>query len=124
MEQSNKKQIKGHLTSFERDKITILQSEGLSIRKIASILDRSPSTISREFNRKEAVYFRDKYIGSQTHINVIKKWKNTHNRERISNHPFSRSIKRYIKDNLKLGYSPQIISGRLKVKWTYQKILS
>lgn len=36
-----------HLTSGERDKITILQGEGLSIRKIALELGRSPSTISR-----------------------------------------------------------------------------
>ena len=43
-----------HLTSAERDKITILQGEGLSIRKIAKELGRSPSTISRELNRPEA----------------------------------------------------------------------
>ena len=42
-----------HLTSIERDKITILQGEGLSIRKIAKELGRSPSTISRELNRPE-----------------------------------------------------------------------
>ena len=46
-----------HLTSAERDKITILhQGEGLSIRKIAKELGRSPSTISRELNRPEALY--------------------------------------------------------------------
>ena len=39
--------ISKHLSSDERDKITILQGEGLSIRKIAKELDRSPSTISR-----------------------------------------------------------------------------
>jgi IS30 family transposase len=55
-----------HLSSEERDKITILQGEGLSIRKIAKELGRSPSTISRELNRENAVFFRGKYIGSQT----------------------------------------------------------
>lgn len=55
-----------HLSSSERDKITILQGEGLSIRKIAKELGRSPSTISRELNRPEAIYYRGKYIGSQT----------------------------------------------------------
>ena len=43
-----------HLSSSERDKITILHGEGLSIRKIAKELGRSPSTISRELNRPEA----------------------------------------------------------------------
>lgn len=41
-------QYNKHLSSEERDKITILQGEGLSIRKIAKELGRSPSTISRE----------------------------------------------------------------------------
>ena len=50
-----------HLSSSERDKITILQGEGLSIRKIANILGRSPSTISREFKRPNAVFYRGKY---------------------------------------------------------------
>ena len=62
-----------HLTSSERDKITILQEEGLSIRKIAKELGRSPSTISRELNRPEALYYRGKYIGSQTDIRVKNK---------------------------------------------------
>ncbi len=93
MKQSNSK---GHLTLFERDKITILQSKGLSIRKIAKELDRSPNTIWRELNRKETVYYRGNYIGSQTHINVIKKWKEKHIRERIKD----KNIKRFIKNNL------------------------
>ena len=49
-----------HLTSSELDKITILQGEGLSIRKIAKELGRSSSTISRELNRPEALYYRGK----------------------------------------------------------------
>ena len=51
-----------HLTSSELDEITILQGEGLSIRKIAKELGRSPSTISRELNRPEALYYKGKYI--------------------------------------------------------------
>ncbi|MCD7779511.1 MAG: IS30 family transposase [Candidatus Gastranaerophilales bacterium] len=116
METSNKKTIivnKGHLTSEEKDKLTILHSKGLSIRNIANILGRSPSTISRELKRKEAVFYRGNYIGSQTHINVIKKWREKHIRERIKDI----NIKRYIKEKLKYGYSPEIISGLLKTKY-------
>ena len=58
-----------------------LQGEGLSIRKIAKELGRSPSTISRELNRPEALYYRGKYIGSQTDIRVKNKWKESHKRE-------------------------------------------
>ena len=69
-----------HLTSIERDKITILQGEGLSIRKIAKELGKSPSTISRELNRSEALYYRGKYIGSQTDKRVKFNWKNSQER--------------------------------------------
>ncbi len=49
-----------HLSLEERDKITILQGEGLSIRKIAKELGRSPSTISRELNVKTTVWQKTK----------------------------------------------------------------
>ena len=110
---------KGHLTFEERNKITILQAKGLSIRKIAFELGRNPSTISRELRRKEAVYYRGIYIGSQTHINVSMIWKQNHIRERISNDKKynSKLIRKFIKDNLIYGYSPEIISGLLKTKY-------
>lgn len=67
-----------HLSSSERDRITILQGESLSIRKIAKELGRSPSTISRELKRAQAVYYRGKYIGSQTDKNVRNDWSTSH----------------------------------------------
>lgn len=101
-----------HLTSAERDKITILQGEGLSIRKIATELGRSPSTISRELNRPEALYYRGKYIGSQTDKKVRENWKKSHQRP---NHYLQlRWVQEFIKNSLKYGYSPEIISHLLK----------
>lgn len=40
-----------HFTLDERKYLQQLLAEGLSFRKIADILERSPSTISREVNR-------------------------------------------------------------------------
>ena len=40
-----------HLSIEEREKSRVLLEQGISIRAIARILGRSPSTISREFNR-------------------------------------------------------------------------
>jgi IS30 family transposase len=103
-----------HLTSIERDKITILQGEGLSIRKIAKELGRSPSTISRELNRPEALYYRGKYIGSQTDKRVKANWKKSHERQ---NHYLSlRWVQDFIKNCLKIGWSPEIISHELNDK--------
>lgn len=100
-----------HLSSAERDKITILQGEGLSIRKIAQELDRSPSTISRELKRPQAVFFRGKYIGSQTDKNVKRHWSACHkrNNEYLSMY----NVRKYIQIHLKYGYSPAIVSHLL-----------
>ena len=51
-----RRQIKGflqmnhynHLTTNERENLLFLTAKGYSIRKIATILRRSPSTVSRE----------------------------------------------------------------------------
>ena len=40
-----------HLSIEEREKSRVMFKQGISIRAIARILGRSPSTISREFNR-------------------------------------------------------------------------
>lgn len=104
-----------HLTSEERDKITVLQGEGLSIRKIAKELGRSPSTISRELKRPEALFFRGKYIGSQTHIRVKNNYKHAHKRENV--YLKDKSVRRFIENSLKYGYSPAIISKQLKQKF-------
>ena len=104
-----------HLTSEERDKITVLQGEGLSIRKIAKELGRSPSTISRELNRPEALFFRGKYIGSQTDKRVKYNWKRTHKRENA--YLKDKSVKRFIESSLKYDYSPAIISSMLKQRF-------
>lgn len=101
-----------HLSSTERDKITILQGEGLSIRKIAKELDRSPSTISRELKRPEALYYRGKYIGSQTDKKVRENWKKSH--QRTNPYLELRWVQDFIKNSLKYGYSPEIISQQLK----------
>lgn len=45
-----------HFTLEERKYLQKLLSEGLSFRKIAAILERSPSTISREVNRNRSKY--------------------------------------------------------------------
>lgn len=45
-----------HFTLEERKYLQKLLSEGLSLKKIAAILERSPSFVSREVNRNKAKY--------------------------------------------------------------------
>lgn len=107
---------KGHLTKEERDKISILHAQEKSISQIASILNRHKSTISRELNRKEAVFFRGKYIGSQTHGNVKRNWTNSHAKKKLDN----KQIRKYVEVCLKLGFSPLTIAGRLREKYGFK----
>jgi IS30 family transposase len=107
---------KGHLTKEERDLITIFHAQGFSRRQIARELKRSPSTISRELNRKDAVFFRGKYVGSQTHGNVKRNWLKTHSKKKLENKQFQK----YVITCLKLGFSPLTIAGRLREKFGFK----
>ena len=40
-----------HLTIEEREKLYLFENQGMSVRQIALLLHRSPSTISRELKR-------------------------------------------------------------------------
>jgi len=103
---------KGHLNLEEREKISILHAQGYSLRKIAKELGRNHSTISRELNRSECALYRGKYLGRQTHEKVEKKWIQSHKSLfKVERNP---KIRKYIIEALKLGYSPELISGRLK----------
>lgn len=107
---------KGHLTLEEREKITVLRSNNYSIREIARILKRNPSTISRELRRKEIVYFKGKYLGTQTHKKVKEKWKETHNRPKLENI----LVRNYVIKCLKAGITPELIAGRLRTKYGFK----
>jgi len=102
-----------HLTSEERDKISIFHAQDFSVRRIAKELGRSPATISRELNRKEAIFFRGKYIGSQTHQKVKANWSKSHYRKKLQD----KEVREYVIQALKHGWSPKLIAGRLKTKF-------
>ena len=108
-----------HLSLEERSKISVLQSSGESIRSIARILGRSPSTISRELNRVQADKFRGNYIASTTHARVQELWKNSH--KRINPLLKQRNVREFIEKYLQYGYSPAIIS-HLPEKYFCEKV--
>ena len=104
-----------HLSLEERLQITVLQGKGISVRKIAKELGRSPSTISRELNRENALYYRGTYIGSQTHNRVKEAWQNSRKREnKFLN---QRNVSYFIECQLKYGNTPEIICHLLKERF-------
>ena len=104
-----------HLSLEERIQITLLQKDYWSVRKIAKALGRSPSSISRELNRPNAIYFQGVYIGSLTHKRVKEKWSNSH--KRVNKFLKQRNISYYIECNLKYGNTPEIICHLLKERF-------
>ena len=104
-----------HLSLEERSKISVLQSSGESVRSIARILGRSPSTISRELNRPQVDKFRGNYIASTTHARVQELWKNSHKRQKTILK--QRNVRDFIEKYLQYGYSPAIISHLLEERF-------
>ena len=97
-----------HLTIEERACITKFKEMKLSIREIAKLLDRSPSTISKELKRnsyKTGInYSVLRYVPTDAHKKYKKRRKNCHRYLKIDS-----NIKIYIEDKLKQNWSPEQI---------------
>jgi len=99
----------------ERDKIAFYLAKKLSIRMIARKLNRSPSSISDEINRNSChgVYSP---IKAQNRADFRKRM------ARRRHYLKDKETANYVIDKLKLGWSPEQIDGRLKLKKGYRVI--
>jgi IS30 family transposase len=95
------------LTLSEREEISRGLVAEQSLREIAAILNRSPSTISREINRNGG---GDNYRATQADQAA---WDRTHRPKqcKLASHPF---LKRVVATKLKKNWSPKQIDGWLK----------
>ena len=104
-----------HFTLEERKYLQQLLSEGYSFRKIAAVLDRSPSTISREVNRNKAKYRPHRKPDNQYWYNHWHAYKCYIRRRREQNR---QALKpgtpewEYIIAGLQHYWSPETICGR------------
>jgi IS30 family transposase len=105
-----------HLSILEREKIQELLWQKKSIRYIAEVLVRSPSSINREINRNISLQFR--YTPRVANERALKKRKSRGRKLRLK----SFFIRRYVVTHLKLGYSPEQIAGRLSLEYPNEKI--
>jgi transposase, IS30 family len=105
-----------HLNIWEREKIQELLWQKKSIRFIASVLHRSPSSINREINRNIPLQYR--YTPRLANERALKKRKSRGRKLRLK----SLFIRRYVIDHLKKGYSPEQIAGRLSLEHPNEKI--
>lgn len=99
------------LTLSEREDISRGIVSGFSIRTIATHLDRSPSTISREINRNGGYYTYRATKAEQTAWDRAQRPKLC---KLVCNKPLSRVVAK----KLRLQWSPQQIAGWLKKEYS------
>ena len=96
------------LSSEERDKIAILRTQGLSLEKIAQVIGRNKSTISRELKRNKSPIY-NVYLPHKADFRAKERKHNAGKRKRLK-YPM---IEKYVLQKIKLGWSPEQIAGRL-----------
>lgn len=113
-----RRQIKGflqmnhytHLTTNERENLLFLTGKGYSIRKIAILMQRSPSTISRELHRNSK---KETYSPSYATSLYYKRRKKCHKHYALDNPKLYQVVKRLF---LEEQWSPEEISNRLRLE--------
>lgn len=95
----------------ERDRIAILKAKGFSVRAIAKELDRSPSTISDEIKKNGGL--KCEYVSIYAQCSADERKENSYKRPVLKN----RRVRHYVMEKLVDGWSPEQISGRIKLDY-------
>lgn len=99
-----------HLTAAEREEIRVALSANMSIRAIAKMLDRSPSTISREIARNRG----RRYYKA---IDADNRAKRMSKRPKPGKLELNEELRQLVMAKLELKWSPEQISGWLNVEY-------
>jgi IS30 family transposase len=105
-----------HLNIEEREKIQTMHWENRSIRYMSNVLNRSPSSISRELRRNFPL--QHKYTPRLANQRALIKRQSRGRKLRLK----SEFIRRYVIEHLKKAYSPAQIAGRLSFEYPTHKI--
>jgi len=97
-----------HLSLTERDRITELRFQGISLREIAKELGRSPSTLSRELKRNSTPAYK-LYLSHRAHERAVTRKKESGIRPRLK----EERIVSYVRARLAEDWSPELIAGRI-----------
>jgi IS30 family transposase len=98
-----------HFTIEEREKIQELLWQKESIRAIAEILGRNPSSVSREI-RRHLPKINRQYTPRVAHEQALKSRRSRGRAERLKND----IVRGYVIEHLKQHWSPEQIAGRMK----------
>jgi len=99
-----------HLSQEERELIAAQLSEGSSLGEIAKAVGRDRSTISRELKRN-CPPERRRYVPCRAHARACERKTKANQHERLKND----LVRQYVRDCLAKGWSPEQISGRIRI---------
>jgi len=97
-----------HFSVEEREKIQEMRWQKASIRAMAAMLGRSPSSVSREIRRYRPPEARYYYIPRLAHERALEKRMNRGRKNRLKND----RLREYVISHLKLGWSPEQIAAK------------
>ncbi len=98
-----------HLSQDDRNELSILVKKGYSLRAIAQVLRRSPSSLSRELKRNKGRYDPREAQKRASHKKKYASWQY----KKIRRYPW---IEEYVLEKLQSGWSPEKIAGRLRIE--------
>ena len=106
-----------HITMEERELISKMHHEGKKQSEIAKLLGRDKGTISRELQRNASTEY-DCYTPCQAQRRSDDRRKKASRRPRLKNE----TVRIYVREKLALGWSPELIAGRLPLEQPEQSI--
>jgi transposase, IS30 family len=106
----------GHLNLEERERLYSLKEQGFSLREIGRRLGRSHSSLSRELARN--VRYGNEYIPCKAEKKAQKRSVEQRYQAPLKN----TTIILYVREQLRLGFSPEAIAGRLPVDHPGERI--
>src|ERR1700746_2603882 len=98
------------LSNEERDRLSLLKVQGKTLREIAVLIGRDVSTISRELKRNPRPFHPD-YLPHRAQEQADARKAAGHERERLRKPGLKACVRRLLRQ----GWSPERISGRLKL---------
>jgi IS30 family transposase len=107
-----------HLSVEERDVLAVLKSQRHSLRQIAMVLNLSASILGRELKRNAPPLFTGYYLAHKALQRADKRKHKSHRRQRLKNDFIRGSVEKHIC----LGWSPELIAGRLSIEHPEQPI--
>lgn len=107
-----------HLTEAERELIAKMRWEGKGPSEIARTLDRDKGTVSRELTRNASPEYHCYTPCQAQKRSGQRRLTARHSRPLLK----SKKIQQYVRQKLKINWSPEIIAGRLKKDMRGQSI--